>query len=89
MKLGYMGCGISGALALTADWVDLVGKATVFESLKNRRSGLFRAVPVPAAILDDRATARSWRRSGRGRTPVWRRSSVPKLVGGESHRVSS
>ena len=74
MKLAYVGSSISEALALTADRVDL----TVFESLKNRRSGLYRAVPVPAAILDDRAAARSWRGSGRGRTPARRKNSVDR-----------
>lgn len=52
MTLAYTGCRISEALALTADRVDITGKVVVFESLKKRRRGLFRAVPVPAAVLD-------------------------------------
>ena len=32
--------------------MDLAGKAIVFESLKKRRGGLYRAVPVPPTVLD-------------------------------------
>src|SRR3954447_20790067 len=46
------GCRISEALALTAGGVDLSGRGIVFESLKKRRRGVFRAVPVPPALLD-------------------------------------
>ena len=46
------GCRISEALALTADRVDLVGRVVVFESLKKRRTGVYRAVPVPPELLD-------------------------------------
>src|SRR5919112_791465 len=46
------GCRVSEALALTAGGVDLSGRVIVFESLKKRRRGVFRAVPVPAALLD-------------------------------------
>jgi len=52
MTLVYTGCRISEALQLTADRVDLSGKVIVFESLKKRRRGLYRAVPVPAPVLD-------------------------------------
>jgi integrase/recombinase XerD len=41
------GCRISEALALTPRSVDLSGKAIVFETLKKRRLGVYRAVPVP------------------------------------------
>ena len=46
------GCRISEALALTPARVDLTGRALVFESLKKRRRGVYRAVPVPPALLD-------------------------------------
>ena len=42
------GCRISEALSLTADRVDFSGKAVIFETLKKRSRGVFRAVPVPA-----------------------------------------
>src|ERR1044071_1920004 len=46
------GCRISEARALTADRIDLSGRVIVFESLKKRRRGIFRAVPVPPDLLD-------------------------------------
>ena len=52
MTLAYAGCRPSEALALTADRVDLAAGVLVFESLKKRRSGVFRAVPVPPALLE-------------------------------------
>ena len=55
MTLAYAGCRLSEALALTADRVDRVDLAAgvlVFESLKKRRAGIYRAVPVPPALLE-------------------------------------
>ena len=46
------GCRISEALALTPRQIDLSGRVIVFESLKKRRTGVFRAVPVPPELLD-------------------------------------
>src|SRR5829696_1435451 len=46
------GCRISEALALTAQQIDLSGRVVVFESLKKRKRGVFRAVPVPSKLLD-------------------------------------
>jgi hypothetical protein len=39
-------------LALTPQRFDLVGKVIVFETLKKRRRGVYRAVPVPGDVLD-------------------------------------
>jgi integrase/recombinase XerD len=46
------GCLISEALAPTARSVDLSGKAIVFETLKKRRRGVYRAVTVPESMHD-------------------------------------
>jgi integrase/recombinase XerD len=46
------GCRISEGLALTAQQIDLSGRVVVFESLKKRRKGVYRAVPVPPELLD-------------------------------------
>src|SRR3954464_1663548 len=46
------GCRISEALALTTQQIDLSGRVVVFESLKKRRKGVYRAVPVPPELLD-------------------------------------
>jgi integrase/recombinase XerD len=48
----YTGCRPSEALALTANRVDFQAQAITFESRKKRRSGIYRAVPVPASLLD-------------------------------------
>jgi integrase/recombinase XerD len=47
MTLAYAGCRLSEALALTADRVDLTAGVLTIESLKKRRTGVYRAVPVP------------------------------------------
>lgn len=46
------GCRISEALALTPERIDLSGRAVVFGTLKKRRQGVYRAVPVPPGLLD-------------------------------------
>src|SRR3954452_6395541 len=46
------GCRISEALALTPQQVDLSGRVIMFESLKKRKRGVYRAVPVPPELLD-------------------------------------
>lgn len=50
--LAFTGCRISEALELTADRIDLAEKSIAFRSLKKRRSGIFRAVPVPDHVLE-------------------------------------
>jgi integrase/recombinase XerD len=52
MALAYAGCRLSEALALTVDRVDLAAGVLVFESLKKRRTGVYRSVPVPPALLE-------------------------------------
>ncbi len=53
--LAWTGCRISEALALTGAQVDVVAGTVTFETLKKRRRGLFRTVPIPpelATMLD-------------------------------------
>jgi integrase/recombinase XerD len=50
--LHYTGCRISEGLALDASRVDMKDRRIVFESLKKRKRGVFRPVPVPPAFLD-------------------------------------
>ncbi len=52
MTLAYAGCRLSEALALTAGRVDLAAGVLTIESLKKRRTGIYRTVPVPPALLD-------------------------------------
>lgn len=77
--LAHTGCRISEALALTAARVDVGSGVLVFESLKKRRKGVYRAVPVPRDFLEtldavhglgDLGESRLWRWS---RTTAWRR----------------
>jgi integrase/recombinase XerD len=86
--LVHGGCRISEALALTADRVDPGDGVLVFESLKKRRKGVYRAVPVPPDFLDrlrlvhDLELVHQGEDRGRGvrlwpwsRTTAWRRVS--------------
>lgn len=52
MTLAYTGCRISEALAHTANRIDMKEGVIVFETLKKRKNGVYRAVPVPPALLD-------------------------------------
>jgi integrase len=70
------GCRVSEALALTLERVDLAGRAVVLETLKKRRQGVFRAVPVPSGLLDQLDLVyglREAQRRGRGHAdrPLW------------------
>ena len=70
------GCRVSDALALTPEHVDLTGRALVFETLKKRRQGVFRAVPVPSGLLDQLDLVHGLReaqRRGKGHAdrPLW------------------
>ena len=74
--LVHTGCRISEALALTADRVDVSDGVLVFESLKKRRKGVYRAVPVPPLFLETLSAvhdlSKLQARSCRGRdVPLW------------------
>ena len=51
LALYYTGCRISEGLNLTVGRVDLMAGTLVFETLKRRRRGCFRGVPVPDALM--------------------------------------
>ena len=97
--LHFTGCRISEALALTVKRVDLDGQALVFETLKKRRSGVYRAVPVPPRLLDTLDLVHGVReaRKGRGdpllwdwsRTTAWRHvKAIMKAAGIEGPHAS-
>lgn len=48
--LHFSGCRTSEALALTCDRVDFTNGTVTFESLKKRRGGVYRSVPVPPTL---------------------------------------
>src|SRR6266850_5235676 len=49
--LTYTGCRLAEALALTADRVDLRTSRLTFETLKKRKRGVYRTVPVPPDVV--------------------------------------
>lgn len=51
LTLAFSGARISEALALTAGNIDTAAGIIVFESLKKRRKGVYRQVPVPTSLL--------------------------------------
>ena len=86
LTLFYTGCRISEGLKLTAERVDFSGKRLVFETLKRRRPGHFRGVPVPERLLALLGPLTA------GRQPsdcVWRvsRSTAYRLIKDHMHRV--
>lgn len=52
LVLYYCGCRISEALNLSPERVDLAEKAIVFETLKRRRKGEFRSIPIPDSLVN-------------------------------------
>jgi integrase/recombinase XerD len=50
--LAHTGCRVSEALQLVGERIDFAAGAIVFESLKKRKRGVYRAVPVPPAVLE-------------------------------------
>lgn len=53
LLLAYSGARLSEVLALTPARVDAEACIVIFESLKKRRRGIFRAVPLPPSILNE------------------------------------
>jgi integrase len=79
--LHFSGCRISEALAICSKNVDFENRALIFETLKKRRSGVFREVPVPDRLLDtlglvhairDQKTRRDQSLWAWSRTTAWR-----------------
>jgi integrase len=83
--LGICGARISEVLALTPELIDDGNRAINFETLKRRRRGVIRAVPVPEKLLDELQAVHGFRQAqydptkanGRlwswSRTTAWRR----------------
>ncbi|MBF0192456.1 MAG: tyrosine-type recombinase/integrase [Magnetococcales bacterium] len=51
--LAYSGARLSEVLALTYEHIDTHARLVLIESLKKRRPGVFRAVPIPAKLILD------------------------------------
>jgi integrase/recombinase XerD len=78
--LGYTGCRISEALALTATRVDRVAGVIVLESLKKRRRGIYREVPVPLHFLETLRLTHDIDASGDARLWPWSRTTAWRRV---------
>jgi len=91
LALAYTGARISEILALTPEHIDAEAGIIIIESLKKRRRGVFRAVPVPTHFLarleaihslrdaqsdPGRRTKRIW---PWGRTTAW--TQVKRIMG--------
>lgn len=51
LVLAYTGCRLSEALAICPRHVDFDARVIIIQSLKKRRRGVFRAVPIPQSLL--------------------------------------
>jgi integrase/recombinase XerD len=73
--LAHSGCRISEGLALTRERCDIRAGVLVFESLKKRRKGIYRAVPVPPDFLEHLKDVHRLSALGEGRLWPWSRST--------------
>jgi site-specific recombinase XerD len=75
LTLAFTGARISEVLDLTATRVDSADETIIFETLKQRKKGVYRAVPVPRALIP-LLTTYAIRKEGRlwpwGRTTAWK-----------------
>lgn len=51
LTLAFTGARLSEVLALTANRIDAADDAVIFETLKQRKRAVFRAVPVPRSLI--------------------------------------
>ena len=75
LTLAFTGARISEVLALTVTRIDASDEAIIFETMKQRRRGIFRAVPVPRTLiplLTAYASQRQQRLWPWGRTTAWK-----------------
>jgi len=89
LTLTVTGARISEVLALTADRIDSENEAIIFETLKQRERGVYRAVPVPLwllHIIGRIAVERDRRLWPWGRTTGWKIvKSVMRKAGIKEH----
>jgi integrase len=61
---------------LTVDRIDLENEVIVFETLKKRRTGVYRSVPVPDKLLNTLELVHQIRRPGKANRLLWTWSRV-------------
>jgi integrase/recombinase XerD len=75
LTMAFTGARISEVLALTASRIDAADEAIIFETLKQRKKKIFRAVPVPRGLmplLSSYSVERPERLWPWGRTTAWK-----------------
>ena len=48
----YTGCRISEALNLKYKHIDIINKSITIESLKKRKKGIYRSIPIPDSLIE-------------------------------------
>lgn len=51
LTIAFTGARISEVLALTANRLDVTDEAIIFETLKQRKKNVFRAIPIPRGLI--------------------------------------
>ncbi|KQQ13632.1 integrase [Methylobacterium sp. Leaf123] len=94
LMLAWTGCRITEALNLTHADLDIEGGMVSVRSLKKRRAGVVREVPVPLAFLACVRQVHGQGRSGDrlwpiGRTTAWRHVKVVMALAGVGETAAS
>jgi len=77
LTMAFTGARISEVLALTATRIDFSDETVVFETLKQRKKGVFRAVPIPRSLIP---LLMAYASGGTGRIWPWGRTTAWKIV---------
>jgi|SRR5665213_391990 len=82
LTLAFTGARISELLALTSERIDRSNCAVVFETLKRRKRGVFRAVPVPQKLIVIIERVHRFDSSANSKERLWKwgRTTAWKLV---------
>jgi integrase/recombinase XerD len=80
LTLAFTGARISEVLALNPERIDASNEAIVFETLKQRKRGVFRAVPAPRRLIDLIMATTTSEQDSRSRLWPWHRTMAWKHV---------
>lgn len=76
LVLLYTGCRLSEALNLKVKHIDLENNSIRIESLKKRKAGIFRSVPVPERLIESLNLVHALRESKNKNTQLWQFSRM-------------
>ena len=79
LTLLFTGCRISEGLNLTLDRVDFSQRAVIFETLKQRKKGIFRSVPIPETLCELLAELAGHKKPSQ-RIWNWSRATASRLI---------